>query len=73
MPEQESQSFTITVNRTFEVDYTQEQIDQLMRRTGEDSATNAIATARGENEAQAVRPVEKLIGINVSVDGPDDE
>jgi glucan biosynthesis protein len=72
MPEYDTQTFEISATRTFEVDYTTAQIDQLMRQTGKETPEAAIATARGEVEAEHIRAVEKLIGIDVTVDGPDD-
>jgi len=71
--EPEMNSFEITSTRHFEVDFSDGQIAQLLEQTGAETPENALAQITGENERNKIAPEEKLLGVDVTVDGPSDD
>ena len=69
----EMTSYEIDARRKFEMDFSEQQIQGMMQRTGADSAEEAIEQALLQQETQHVEPEQKLIGVNVEANGPSDD
>jgi hypothetical protein len=67
--EVEINSYAVTVTRVFEVDFSNQQVGQLMQQTGQDEAEAAIEAALEADETNKIAPEQKLLGIDVMVDG----
>lgn len=75
-PEQEMPemtSFTVRATRAFEVDFSEEQLNQLRLRTGADTVEEAIEEMFVQRETQHIEPEQKLLGVDVQADGPSDD
>lgn len=62
-------SYTVTSTRVFEVDFSENQVAQLMQQTGETEPEAAIEAALEADETNKIAPEQKLLGIDVMVDG----
>jgi hypothetical protein len=69
----ESKTFTITATRQYEVDFTDEEILNIIANSGKEDVTDALEEITANREQRAVEPTEKLLGVDVNVDGPSDD
>jgi hypothetical protein len=61
----EMSSYEISATRVFEADFSVEQLQTLMQRTGAESPDEAIELAFLNKEKQNVRPEQKLLAVDV--------
>jgi len=69
----EMTSYEIDARRKFEMDFSEQQIQGMMQRTGADTAEEAIEESLLQTEIQHVQPEQKLIGADVQANGPSDD
>jgi hypothetical protein len=69
----ESNSYEITVTRSFEVDISEEGEERLMAQMGVDDPEKAVELSLMQSEKQNVSPEEKLLMVEVNADGPSDD
>jgi hypothetical protein len=69
----ESNSYEITVTRSFEVDISEEGEERLMAQMGVDDSEKAVELSLMQSEKQNVSPEEKLLMVEVNADGPSDD
>lgn len=68
-----TQTFTVTVERRYETDFTDKELAHLLSKSDADSEEEVIATLLGMQETEEIGPTEKLINLEVDVDGPSDD
>jgi len=71
MPEMDS--YTITAARTFEVDFSQRQLEQFMEQVGTDDPEEAVEQVFVQREVNNVAPEQKLLGAQVDAEAPNDD
>ena len=69
----EMTSYEIDTRRKFEMDFSEQQIQGMIQRTGADTAEEAIEESLLQKEIQQVQPEQKLIGADVQANGPSDD
>jgi len=65
----EISSYKVTATRAFEVDFSDGQVAELMQQTGESDPEAAISAALEAQELNKISPEQKLLGVDVSVNG----
>lgn len=69
----ETDSFEITTVKSVEVDFTEEEIQNLCEQLDADSAEGAIERLYANRSIDGVEPEEKLLTIQVEANGPSDD
>jgi hypothetical protein len=66
-------TFVVTVTRQFEMDMMPQQAAAIAEQLGEETPEAALAEQFAEQEAAQVEATQKLLGLDVDVDGPSDD
>lgn len=69
----EMQTFTVQTMKTIDVDFTDEQLEQIRQRTGEVEAEAAVEELFLDQLRASTKPEEKLKGITVDATGPSND
>lgn len=67
------ESYTVTATRVFEMDFSKQQLEGMMRRTGADTPSQAIEDIFLQKETDHVEPEQKLIGADVQTHEPSND
>jgi hypothetical protein len=73
LEQQTPDTFVVTVTRRFEMDMMPSKATALCEQMGADTPEAALAESVAEREASQVDATQKLLGLDVDVDGPSDE
>jgi hypothetical protein len=66
-------TFVVDSSKKFEIDLSEEAVNGLMEDTDADSPESALAELMGQQVTNSVEPSQKLLEVNVTVDGPSDD
>jgi hypothetical protein len=69
----ELETFVVTATRSFEMDLHPRRVEEIEARSGDETVESFIAEMIGEQEADRIEPTQKLLNLDVEVDGPSDD